>query len=45
MLHDSQTLIHKILEKAQDLDFGLISRNLLFVADMRDGISDVARLL
>ena len=45
MLDNCQTLIHQILEKAQDLDFGLISRNLVFVDDMCDDISDTARLL
>ena len=45
MLDNCQTLIHQLLEKAQDLDFGLISRNLVFVDDMCDDISDTARLL
>ena len=45
MLHNCQTPIHKILEKIQDLDFGLISRNLVLVDDMCDDIRDLARLL
>src|SRR5215469_18454542 len=45
VIHDHQALVHEILKKTQDFDFGLLSGNLVIVNDVFDDVRDFAGLL